>query len=513
MFFRSAFAAIACLGLVAAIPRNGRVLFQQSAENDLRLDSGVKMEMLPTNEKGAEPWKAYSMKSLPNYRLRMRENVTLCDPNVKQVVGYLDVEDKHFFYWYIFTNSIRVQLTSPRFFESRSAPASDPVVLWLNGGPGCSSLTGLLMELGPCRVNEGGNGTTYNEYSWNTNANTIFLDQPTDVGFSYSESGEGVATTTDAARDVYAFLQLFYAANPKFAKNPFHVTGESYAGHYIPAIAAAILDGNNDVNSPDSDGSLQNINLSSIAIGNGMTDPSVQYAYYSKFACGNSYGPVLDQSECDGMDSRYPFCKNLIDACYNYETTFSCVPGGIYCNNAMIGPFQKTGLNIYDIRKKCDPSNSLCYSILSDIESYLNRPDIQLVLGVDVSYKGCNMQVNQKFFMAGDWMRPYVNLIPGILDEGVKILIYAGDSDYICNWMGNEAWTLALEWEGKEGFNDAPEVSWTSKITGKKAGTFRTFEGLTFLRIFEAGHMVPYDQPEHSNEFINKWISPKGFSA
>ncbi|KAJ3110963.1 hypothetical protein HDU96_006114 [Phlyctochytrium bullatum] len=457
---------------------------------------------------GKTSWTAYKLPAFPSHQIRVKEDVSLCDTGVKQYSGYLDVDDKHFFFW---------------FFESRAAPSTDPLVLWLNGGPGCSSLTGLLMELGPCRVNESGNGTTFNEYSWNTNANVVFLDQPTDVGFSYSESGEGVSTTTDAARDVYAFLQLFLAAYPKYLKNEFHVTGilasiskiliysgESYAGHYIPAIASAILDGNNDVGAPDGDSSLEKINLASIAIGNGMTDPAVQYEYYSKFACENSYGPVLEQSECDSMASRYPFCRSLIDACYKYEGTFSCVPGGVYCNNAMIGPFQKTGLNIYDIRKKCDPNNSLCYSkILSDIESYLNRADIQEKLGVERSYQGCNMQVNQKFFMAGDWMRPYVNLLPGILDEGVKVLIYAGDSDYICNWMGNEAWTLALEWEGKEGFNAAPEVAWTSKITGRKAGTYRKYEGLAFLRVFEAGHMVPYDQPEHSNEFINVWISKK----
>ncbi|KAJ3217562.1 hypothetical protein HDU67_007634 [Dinochytrium kinnereticum] len=495
--------AVLFLGVlgVTAVPRHGRHLFEQGADikvEDYEKPSFLKVQTVESLQKGAEPWTSFSLPSFPKHRLRVRENVALCDANVKQLLGYLDVDDKHFFFW---------------FFESRSAPATDPLVLWLNGGPGCSSLTGLFMELGPCRVNEGGNGTTNNEYSWNSKANIIFLDQPTDVGFSYSDSGEGVASTTDAARDVYSFLQLFLAAYPKYLAAEFHVTGESYAGHYIPAIAAAILDGNNDVGSPDLDESIQKINLASLAIGNGMTDPAVQYEYYSKFACGNSYGPVLDQAECDGMASRYPFCRNLIDACYKYEGTFSCVPGGIYCNNAMIGPFQKTGLNIYDIRRKCDPSNSLCYSILSDIESYLNRPDVQLVLGVDRSYTGCNMQVNQKFFMAGDWMRPYVNLIPGILEEGVKILIYAGDSDYICNWMGNQAWTLALEWEGKEGFNEAPEINWTSKITGRKAGVFRSFNNLAFLRIFEAGHMVPYDQPEHSVEFINKWISPKEFSA
>ncbi|KAJ3332229.1 hypothetical protein HDU76_000874 [Blyttiomyces sp. JEL0837] len=427
-------------------------------------EKGLTTFSRPSTQLGASAWTVYEHSSFPKYSIRTKTESKLCDPDVKQLDPSFDV---------------------------------------LNGGPGCSSLTGLFMELGPCSVSEGGNETVYNPHSWNSESNIVFLDQPTDVGFSYSESGEGVGTTTDAAKDVFAFLQLFLAANPKYAKSDFHVTGA------IPAIAARILEGNSDA---EDDSEILKINLASVAIGNGLTDPAVQYEYYPEFACGNNYGPVLEESECEGMRSRYPFCKNLIDACYKYEGAFTCVPSAIYCNNAMIAPFQKTGLNIYDIRKKCDPDNSLCYSILTDIDTFLNREDIQLELGVERAYQSCNMNVNLKFMMAGDWMRPYVNLVPGILDEGVKVLVYTGDADYICNWMGNRAWTLELEWTGKDEFNSAPELSWVSKTTGKKAGEFRTYEGLTFLRIYEAGHMVPYDQPEHSNEFINMWIAPKEFN-
>ncbi|KAI9205610.1 Alpha/Beta hydrolase protein [Polychytrium aggregatum] len=440
-------------------------------------------------------WTIYKHQRFPKYSLRVKKGSELCDPDVSQIYGYLDVdEEKHFFFW---------------FFESRHKPESDPLVLWLNGGPGCSSLTGLFMELGPCRVNEGGQGTTLNPYSWNNKANVIFLDQPVNVGFSYADGGKQTSTTVEAAADVFAFLQLFLGSNEKYIDLPFHVTGESYAGHYVPAIGKVIADHNNEAGPDETE--ILPINLASLAIGNGLTDPLNQYSAYADMAEDEKYGPILDADVIQDMRNKFPTCRTLINSCYKYQTPFTCVPGAIYCNNAMINPFQQTGLNIYDIRKKCDSSNPLCYSILTDIESFLNQPQVQQTLGVDHEYKGCNMDINMKFMMAGDWMRPYVNNLPPLLDDGIQILIYAGDADYICNWIGNKNWALELDWYGRDAFQEAEDLDWISTTTGKKAGEFRTFESFTYLRVYEAGHMVPYDQPEHSSDMINEWIKKTSF--
>jgi cathepsin A (carboxypeptidase C) len=197
---------------------------------------------------------------LKGAKLRIKDPKVLGVDKVKQYSGYLDVEDdKHFFFW---------------FFESRGNPETDPVVLWLNGGPGCSSLTGLFMELGPSSV--ANNATTVdNPYSWNSNASIIFLDQPVNVGYSYSDNG--VSNTQAAGKDVYAFLTMFFDKFPEYAKQDFHIAGESYAGHYIPQFAKEILDHKKT-----------NINLKSIAIGNGLTDGLTQYNYYRPMACGKA---------------------------------------------------------------------------------------------------------------------------------------------------------------------------------------------------------------------------------
>ena len=124
------------------------------------------------------------------------------------------------------------------FFESRSAPKSDPVVLWMTGGPGCSSEVALFGENGPCSVNAAGDGTIPNAFSWNSNASLLYIDQPAGTGFSY---GAGADTDEDGvATDMYDFLQQFMQAHPEYNKLPFFTFGESYAGHYVPAVTHRI---------------------------------------------------------------------------------------------------------------------------------------------------------------------------------------------------------------------------------------------------------------------------------
>lgn len=297
---------------------------------------------------------------------------------VKQYSGYLDddEEDKHLFYW---------------FFESRNDPKKDPVVLWLNGGPGCSSLTGLFMELGPSSINEKIE-LKYNDFSWNANASVIFLDQPVNVGYSYS--GGSVSNTVAAGKDVYALMTLFFKQFPEYAKQDFHIAGESYAGHYIPVFASEILSHKK-----------RNINLQSVLIGNGLTDGLTQYEYYRPMACGDGGWPsVLSDTECRAMDNALPRCQSLIQRCYDSESTWACVPASIYCNNALLAPYQRTGQNVYDVRGKCEDESNLCYSELGYISKYLNQKDVMSALGAEVSsYDSCNFDINRNFLFAGDW--------------------------------------------------------------------------------------------------------------
>ncbi|KAL2213591.1 hypothetical protein CC79DRAFT_1316379 [Sarocladium strictum] len=419
---------------------------------------------------------------LEDYDLRVKK----VDPSklgvddVKQYSGYLDdnENDKHLFYW---------------FFESRNDPENDPVVLWLNGGPGCSSLTGLFFELGPATINKKGE-VVQNPWSWNRNASVIFLDQPVNVGYSYSS--QSVSDTWSAGKDVYALLTLFFEEFPEYAKQDFHIAGESYGGHYVPIFSEEILKHKD-----------RNINLKSALVGNGLTDTKTQYAYYGPMACGEGgYPAVLDESQCQSIENAVPRCQSLIQGCYDSESTWRCLPASIYCNNAIMNPYMQTGQNPYDIRGPCEDSDSLCYTALGWISDWLNKPDVMEALGVEVdTYESCNFDINRNFAMNGDWMKPIFRVVPKLLEE-IPVLIYAGDADWICNWLGNEAWTEALEWPGKKGFNKAELKPLKLESESDPYGKVKSSGNFTFMRIYQAGHMVPYDQPEASSDFLNRWI-------
>ena len=383
---------------------------------------------------------------------------TLCDPNVKQSAGYYKLNDgtlpKNYFYW---------------SFESRSNPATDPVVLWMTGGPGCSSEVALFGENGcvveetlnfvrittswarqerergdpithhhhlttttphrPCTVNKEGTATIPNVYSWNSNATVIYIDQPAGTGFSY---GAGLDhDEKGVAADMYDFLQQFFIAHKEYAARDFYVFGESYAGHYVPAVTHLIWLNNKQLPS----GAIK-LNLKGTSVGNGLTDPSIQYDYYADMAAStNHHSPAVNKTGYELMKAATVPCLAAIDLCQTVPE--SCLVATDICNLALIEPYQLSGRNPYDMRIKCAVP-PLCYDF-SNVATYLERPEVIAALGVQGhKWSDCNHLVAIGFELGGDWMHDYQQMIPDQLASGIRVLMYAGDQDFICNWLGNQ---------------------------------------------------------------------------
>lgn len=156
------------------------------------------------------------------------------------------------------------------FVESQNDPATDPLIIWFNGGPGCSSMLGWAQEHGPWVMK---NGTDYfqsNPYSWNVKANMLYLESPGGVGYSYCGNVEDCTFTdqTSADQNLIAVLNWF-ALYPEFGSNDLYLSGESYAGIYVPFLAKEIYDHNQQYATDDT---VFKPNLIGFAVGNGVTD-------------------------------------------------------------------------------------------------------------------------------------------------------------------------------------------------------------------------------------------------
>ncbi|GMF29548.1 unnamed protein product [Phytophthora lilii] len=405
--------------------------------------------------------------------------------------GYIKLankQDDHFFYW---------------FFESRNAPATDPLVLWLSGGPGASSLMTLLSENGPCFVKED-LSTETNPNSWNSEANVIWLDQPTNVGYSYGSAADVDHDEADVQENIYVFLQGFLDKHPEFEGRKLFLAGESYAGHYIPAAAHKILRENKAAKT-------RRINLQGIAIGNGLTNTVIQ-SEHGLDMVNNSYGiKLMDDATLEKAKIAATQCTALVTACQTNSSV--CVDAAQFCQFNFMGAYAGAGRNMMDIRQECaelDPIN--CYGdIVDQITRYLNLDAVRAYLNVADVHPAPwqSMAPDVEVAFAADMMKTFEQDVAALLSDGsVRVLIYHGDADLVCNWKGGLAWTQALQWPHGKEFTLVEEHAF--EVDARDAGSVWSVDSrLTFLRVFNAGHLAPMDQPEVALEMINRFLRHK----
>lgn len=177
--------------------------------------------------------------------------------NTKSYSGYLTVNKAYksnLFFW---------------FFPSLTDYKNDPVVLWLQGGPGATSLIGLFGENGPFSV-KSKHGLKLRKYAWTNSHSVIYIDNPVGTGYSFTNKGYA-QNETQVGLDLYNALQQFFTLFPDLQKNSFYISGESYAGKYVPAISYTIYKKNPSAK--------LKINLQGLSIGNGLSDPEHQLKY------------------------------------------------------------------------------------------------------------------------------------------------------------------------------------------------------------------------------------------
>ncbi|KAL7747154.1 hypothetical protein RI367_007514 [Sorochytrium milnesiophthora] len=417
--------------------------------------------------------------------------------------GHLPVDNLNsteFFVYHTYDNSAAAANKKQPAGGEQFGP--EDVVVWLNGGPGASSLLGLFVENGPIHFDASGK-PNYNKLGWQQAGNVIFLESPTGVGYSYTkDASQTVRTIDDVANQFWRFTQEFMTRFPETQKYRWWITGESFGGMYVPHIARRVLQNNDKIKARLYTQHNIKVNLQGIAIGNGAYfspyDIPVNWFDYigvqgllRNATLAGEMRTVRDQCSAElakgkpVMDNM-PNCEQLMGALSD-PTTVMALTEGANCLP-----------DLYDVRvTKCDAGDPTDGPQIST-SKFLNDPKVQQALhavapGQTVRWHGVNGQINQALYWNGD--QPSVELLPGLIDR-IPVLLYNGDKDIICNWIGAQNTLAHVTWKGHTGF--VADKFAPYKVNGKQVGEYKRERGLTFLRVYDAGHMVPYYQPEAS---------------
>ncbi|KAJ7555078.1 hypothetical protein O6H91_05G021400 [Diphasiastrum complanatum] len=408
--------------------------------------------------------------------------------------GYITVDEAHgraLFYW---------------FFEAdHPDPLSLPLAMWLNGGPGCSSVgNGALLEMGPFYTNGNGSGLLLNKYSWGKEANLIFLESPAGVGFSYSNNSSDYNTFNDesVAKDSMAFLAGWFQKFPHYRSNDFYLLGESYAGHYVPNLAMKIM--------------IENrlphgfyINLKGFLIGNPWTD-----AYsdnLGSFDFYHSHSMISDETHdaiikhCDMVDDIYTDSNSKNDRCQQAALQADSDLGqvnvdyiyGPACNSRPSSRSTKRFLFLAGTADPCSDS----------VTPYLNLPEVQAALHVSSpsNWSQCSDTVFYNYNHAdifGSVLPTYRQLV----GNGLRIWIYSGDVDGNVPTTGTRYWINQLKLP-----IHIPWYPWNHE--NQVGGWTQIYEGLTFITVRGAGHMVPSIKPAEAVSIFRSFLAGKPLSS
>ncbi|PKU83027.1 Serine carboxypeptidase-like 33 [Dendrobium catenatum] len=352
------------------------------------------------------------------------------------------------------------------FFEAETQPSKKPLLLWLNGGPGCSSIGyGAVVELGPLRIKRHGAGLEFNKYAWNKEANLLFLESPVGVGFSYSNSSSDFSRLEDGfvAEDAYNFLVNWMRRFPQYQSHDFYIAGESYAGHYVPQLAEVIYEHNKDPKS------FPHINLKGfMVVGNPETDNYydskglLEYAWSHSVISDQAYATV--NKACNWSDI------NEIDI-YNIYA-----PMCIAVENSSLNDDYK--LNFQDkmnFRKRIRiPSGyDPCFSNYVENDSILNIYNFTVFSVLPIYSK--------------------------LIKAGLRIWIYSGDTDGRVPVIGSRYCVESL---------GLPLLSnWQIWYHNKQVGgRFVEYQGLTMVTIRGAGHLVPLNKPKEALMLLKSFL-------
>ena len=393
----------------------------------------------------------------------------------KQYAGFADATadgKNKLFYW---------------FCESDLGAGADvPLMVWFNGGPGASSITGLLAEnLGPQMITA--NGTLVdNPHRFTRTRHLMVIDNPVGSGYSFTADGAYASSEADVRTQVAAAFRAFFALHPEYATSPLWIAGESYGGKYVPNVALEVA------------ANVSALHLRGVVVGNGLFDMTTQYPTVGAMALGAG---VIDENALEVEQARESSCVD--------EIARSPSTAGAYCENATVkwlygasGPAGE--LFYYDV----GIADAGFFDVVTaEMGKYLNRADVRAALHVgDAEWIQHDETGLAAQHLQGDWAVSSAPVYEALLARGLRVNMYNGVRDLsVCNHLGNIAVAKALDWPGAEAFERAPALPWPN-ATHVDAHV-RGDGDLVYATILRTGHLVPITVPDVFGKLLDRFLA------
>lgn len=395
---------------------------------------------------------------------RQKSEVVPLLPNIFSHSGYFTVNEttnSNLFFW---------------FFKQSSANwTAYPVILWLQGGPGSSSMFGLFTENGPFKIK---NDTLIkSKFSWTTDFNVIYIDNPIGVGYSFT-TDYYVISEEEVGQHLHNALTQFFQLFPELRNNKFIVSGESYAGKYVPAVAYEVYKTNPTSEFP--------INLKGLFIGNGFSDPENMHKYAEHL---HRLG-ILDYRQKQILQKEEERVRILIRS--------GLWGNASYTSNAIfdtIGEFSEFS-QFYDyIREKFDGGDT--YIKFMENDRFRNAIHVGKTKYSAFSRKVYSHLENDVMKSVKPWVEELLKAYP--------IMFFSGQLDIIVAHYLTTEFIEQLHWSGADGYHEAPRQKWY--VGDHLAGYFKTYGNLKKALIRGAGHMVPAMRPLCLLDLLNKFVN------
>ncbi|KAF9202935.1 hypothetical protein BGZ49_006954 [Haplosporangium sp. Z 27] len=412
--------------------------------------------------------------------------------NLPQWSGELPVsKGNSLFFWYIQAKNV----------------ASDNLIFWYNGGPGCTSMEGLFSENGPYQTKDDGQTWKMNPYSWHNAGHVVYIDQPFGTGFSFSNT---TVPNEDFIGEVMVDFYLnFFKTFPEMRHKKVYLTGESYAGRYIPYFAKHVLDYNEKHKS-------DTINLQALAIGGAYLDTgvntvitnSVPFLEEHPWVWGKNQTWLKYAKESAEKAKKLPNCAyaksdaDLSQECMELVQEYSySTPAPVDCPLPANCTFQGRPLcyDAYNIGfTDCDLAKIDYFIVDTPYQKYLNLPAVQeqIHIGKPQTFIPCS-EFNTGFYALDPSIVPKY-FIGDLVDRGLKVTLYSGLLDLQIPHSTIEAAIREMTWKGHKGFvhsklTVATMTPMISPESGKPVGRYHSERGMNFVIFNNAGHMVPRD--------------------